>query len=76
MGNQNRKATKEELAHAHRTIREAFPDLELDIQEITFLPQAEKKLSGDDLATFERLLSMLNECDDVQEIYHNVALPS
>ena len=28
MGNQNRKATKEELAHARRMIREAFPDLE------------------------------------------------
>ncbi len=27
MGNQNRKATKEELAHARRVIGEAFPDL-------------------------------------------------
>ena len=48
---------------------------ELDVQEITFLPQATKVLSGDDLALFERLLGMLNDCDDVQEIYHNVALP-
>jgi transcriptional/translational regulatory protein YebC/TACO1 len=24
------------------------------------------------LALFERLLGMLNDCDDVQEIYHNV----
>jgi len=29
MGNQNTKATKEELAHARRIIREAFPNLEL-----------------------------------------------
>lgn len=28
MGNKNRKATKEEMAHARRVIREAFPDLE------------------------------------------------
>lgn len=27
MGNQNRKATREELAHARRVINEAFPDL-------------------------------------------------
>ena len=27
MGNQNRKATKQELAHARSVIREAFPDL-------------------------------------------------
>ena len=55
---------------------EAFPGLELEIQEITFLPQVSKTLSGEDLALFERLLGMLNDCDDVQEIYHNVALPS
>ena len=28
MGNQNRKATKDEMAHARRVIREAFPELE------------------------------------------------
>lgn len=27
MGNQNRKATKEEVAHARSVIRQAFPDL-------------------------------------------------
>lgn len=27
MGNQNRKATKEEMAHARRIIGEAFPDM-------------------------------------------------
>lgn len=54
----------------------AFPGLELEVQEITFLPQTTKTLSGEDLATFERLLGMLNDCDDVQEIYHNVSLPS
>lgn len=26
MGNQNRKATKQEMAHVRRTIREAFPE--------------------------------------------------
>ena len=28
MGNQNRKATKAEMAHVRRVIREAYPDLE------------------------------------------------
>ena len=28
MGNQNRKATREEMAHARRVIREAFPEFE------------------------------------------------
>src|SRR6478736_5196926 len=39
---------------------EAFPGLELEIQEIRFLPQATKILSGEDLGLFERLLGMLH----------------
>ena len=65
-----------EFYKAKTALLEAFPGLELEIQEITFLPQASKSLSGEDLALFERFLGMLNDCDDVQEIYHNVALPS
>lgn len=64
-----------EFYKAKTALLEAFPGLELEIQEITFLPQTRKMLSGEDLAQFERLLEMLNDCDDVQEIYHNVTLP-
>src|ERR1041384_566894 len=64
-----------EFYKAKTALLEAFPGLELEVQEITFLPQATKVLSGDDLASFEKFLGMLNDCDDVQEIYHNVALP-
>jgi YebC/PmpR family DNA-binding regulatory protein len=65
-----------EFYKAKTALLEAFPGLELEIQEITFLPQASKSLSGEDLGLFKKLLDMLNDCDDVQEIYHNVALPS
>ncbi len=65
-----------EFYKAKTALLEAFPGLELEHQEITFLPQATKELGADELATFERLLGMLNDCDDVQEIYHNVTLPS
>jgi YebC/PmpR family DNA-binding regulatory protein len=65
-----------EFYKAKTALLEAFPGLELEVQEITFLPQATKTLSGDDLVSFEKLLAMLNDCDDVQEIYHNVALPA
>lgn len=65
-----------EFYKAKTALLEAFPDLELEVQEITFLPQASKTLSAEEVASFQRLLDMLNDCDDVQEIYHNVALPS
>ncbi len=64
-----------EFYKAKTALLEAFPDLELEFQEITFLPQTTITLGGEDLASFERFLGMLNDCDDVQEIYHNVSLP-
>lgn len=64
-----------EFYKAKTALLEAFPDADLETQEITFLPQAIKTLSDEDLAVFDKFLNMLNECDDVQEIYHNVALP-
>jgi YebC/PmpR family DNA-binding regulatory protein len=64
-----------EFYKAKTALLEAFPGLELDVQEITFLPQATKTLSGEELASFEKLLEMLDECDDVQAVYHNISLP-
>src|SRR6476659_1444506 len=45
-----------EFYKAKTALLEAFPDLELEVQEITFLPQTTKVLGGDDLALFERFL--------------------
>jgi len=62
-----------EFYKAKTALHGAFPDLEFDVQEITFLPKETKILSGDDLALFEKFLGMLNDCDDVQDVYHNVS---
>lgn len=64
-----------EFYKAKTALLEAFPNVELETQEITFLPQATKTLSAEDQALFEKFLEMLHDCDDVQDIYHNVALP-
>jgi len=53
----------------------AFPGVEFETQEITFLPQQTKSLGAEDLAVFEKFLEVLNDCDDVQNVFHNVALP-
>ena len=65
-----------EFYKAKTALLQAFPGTELEVQEITFLPQASKTLGPEDLTMFQKLLGMLNDCDDVQEIYHNVDLPS
>lgn len=41
-------------------------------QEIAMLPQIESELSPESVEIFSKLLSMLNDASDVQEIYHSV----
>jgi YebC/PmpR family DNA-binding regulatory protein len=65
----------DEFYKAKTALLQAFPGTELEVQEITFLPQTTKTLSPDDLAMFQKLMTMLNDCDDVQDVYHNAALP-
>jgi YebC/PmpR family DNA-binding regulatory protein len=65
-----------ELYKAKSALLAKFPGLELDVQEITMLPQSTKALGPDDVPVFEKLMGMLNDCDDVQEIYHNAELPA
>jgi transcriptional/translational regulatory protein YebC/TACO1 len=32
-------------------------------------------LNAEDAAQFEKFLGLLNDCDDVQEVYHNAVMP-
>lgn len=64
-------------AKDYNLIRTAFTDnneaLEFITEEIMWLPIMGTKLATDeDKQTFNRLLDMLNELDDVQDVYHNV----
>ncbi len=69
-------APPSEFYKAKTALLQAFPGTELEVQEISFLPQTSKTLGAEDLLMFQKLISMLNECDDVQDIYHNIDLPS
>lgn len=75
-GNVTIFAPPDEFFKAKTAFSQAFPGVELETQEITFLPQTSKTLSDDDLPLFEKFLGMLNDCDDVQDVFHNVILPS
>lgn len=50
-------------------------DTPIDLEEITFVPQTYTEVSGDDVERFEKFLDMLNDCDDVQNVYHNAERP-
>ncbi|MDA1160954.1 MAG: YebC/PmpR family DNA-binding transcriptional regulator [Planctomycetota bacterium] len=68
-------APASEFFKATQALLEAFPEIELEVQEVTFIPQADAEISEDDLPMFEKFMSMLNDCDDVQDVYHNGIVP-
>jgi YebC/PmpR family DNA-binding regulatory protein len=63
-----------EYGKAKQALTDAFGELDYDVDDIQFVPQSTTALSGDDAATFEKLVAMLNDCDDVQDIYHSAGL--
>jgi len=69
-------APPSEFFKAKTALLQTFPKTELEVQEITFLPQTIKSIGPDDLPMFQKFLEMLNDCDDVQHVYHNADLPS
>ncbi|EPR4994121.1 YebC/PmpR family DNA-binding transcriptional regulator [Vibrio navarrensis] len=51
-----------------------YPDLAIDVEEITFVPQNYSPVPEEDAEKFQKFLDMLDDCDDVQQVYHNAEL--
>ena len=65
-------APNTEYAKAKTALTEAFDGIEFEVDEIQFLPKSSTPISGDDVEMFDKFLEMLNDLDDVQNVYHNV----
>lgn len=63
-----------EYFKAKQALTDSFGDIDFIVDEIQFLPQTSTPIAGDDVAMFEKFVDMLNELDDVQNIYHNAEL--
>jgi YebC/PmpR family DNA-binding regulatory protein len=57
---------------AKQALAEAFGEIDYEVDEIQFVAQNTAPVTGDDVEMFERFMAMLNDLDDVQDIYHNV----
>jgi len=57
---------------AKQALSEAFGEIDYEVDEIQFIAQNTVSVTGDDVEMFERFMFMLNDLDDVQDIYHNV----
>lgn len=58
-----------------KTALSTLPDINLEVEDISWVPQTSTELAGDDVAMMEKFLAALEDCDDVQQVYHNAVMP-
>lgn len=56
---------------AKQALLDLLGEIDFEADEIQFLPKGATPISGDDVAMFEKFLDMLNDLDDVQNVYHD-----
>lgn len=61
-----------DLYKAKEAIEALIPDVKFDVLELTMIPNEYCTLEGDELELFQRLLTLLDDVDDVQNVWHNV----
>lgn len=59
---------------AKQALIDAFGDLDFEVDEIQYLPKNTVAVTGDDLDIFNKFMDMLNDLDDVQNIYHDAEI--
>ena len=57
-----------------KALEEAYPGIEFEVDEIGKYAKDMITLEGDDLVAFNKILTLLEEVDDVSTVYHNVNL--
>lgn len=67
-------APNTEFYKAKTALLEAFPEINFEMEEITFVPQNMVEVSGEDVAQFDKFIAALEDCDDVQNVYHNAEI--
>ena len=55
------------------SITKVLPNVTFDMDEITMLSKDKVELTGEDLELFNKLLTMLDDVEDVSNVYHNVS---
>jgi YebC/PmpR family DNA-binding regulatory protein len=66
-----------EYFKAKQALIDAFGEIDFDVDEIQFLPQGSTPITADDdIEMFNKFIDMLNDLDDVQNIYHDAEIES
>ncbi len=61
-----------DLYKAKAAVESILPEVTFDVLESTMLPHDYVTLEGEDVEMWTRLSGMLDEIDDVQNVYHNI----
>ncbi len=60
-----------EYFKARQALQDALGGIEFEVDEVQFLPQTTAPIGDEDRPLFDKLLAMLEDLDDVQNVYHN-----
>ena len=63
-----------DYGNIRKALTVAKPDINFELDEITMEAMQKVTLEGEDLEKFNKLMNMLDEIEDVQNVYHNVEL--
>jgi len=63
-----------EFFKVRQALIDAFGEIDFDVSEIQFVPHNTTTVTGDDVEMFTKFIDMLNDLDDVQNIYHDATL--
>ncbi|HXH73195.1 MAG TPA: YebC/PmpR family DNA-binding transcriptional regulator [Mariprofundaceae bacterium] len=76
--NENGKITvfvpNTEFYKARTALLDALPGVEFEVDDISWVPKSSTEVSGEDAVMMEKFLAALDDCDDVQEVYHNAQI--
>lgn len=64
----------QDLYQIKEAISSKIQNVEFDMDEITYIAKEKITLQGEDLEIFNRVTTMLDDVEDVQNVYHNVEL--
>ena len=65
-------APQSSYSKVREALVEAFGEIEFDEDDTTWIPQNFVEVDEEGMRKFDRFREMLDEIDDVQELYHNI----
>ncbi|NKF49947.1 YebC/PmpR family DNA-binding transcriptional regulator [Shewanella sp. WXL01] len=63
-----------EFSKVRNALTEEMPNIDFKVENLSFVPQTMAEISGEDVEIFDKFIAALEDCDDVQNVYHNAEI--